>query len=250
MITLQNVHYSYLKRSRLAPWKVKSVNEVLRGIDLLLNDGEIFGLIGPNGAGKSTLAKVVLGIYSPTVGYVLNDQNREVSLQNSRWRHKIGYISGAASKLFNSMDLREHLAFYRKLYNNFNEQWVQERLDYFGLEKKFSMFIPSLSFGERIKFETVITLATNPSFLVLDEPTVGLDPIAIDDVRIMIKDYVQTKGATALLTSHNLADITAICERGAFLSAGRLTEGFQSDQIDAFNLENRYRAIFGSSHES
>lgn len=243
-IEMWSVSFGYGERRRLFGRQPVKSALTLSEISLQIDRGELFGLVGPNGSGKTTLAKLLLGVLEPSAGAILVDGKARPHLRNMAWRSCLGFVSGALSKLFNSMDLEEHIAFYRSLYSLFDRDRLRSMLEAAQLSDKLAQYPSTLSFGERVKFELALTLATRPRILVLDEPTVGLDPIAIAQVRQSVKSYVEESGAAGILTSHNLADIEAICPHGAFLERGRLTHPFRKGEIDAIGLERRYLEVF------
>jgi ABC-2 type transport system ATP-binding protein len=238
-IEIQNIHFRYTQS--------KDPREVLTELSLATQPGQLFGLIGPNGVGKSTLIKVALGVFVPQIGQVWYEtpQGRiQPDLNQSQFKQCLGYVSGASSKLLQTLTLNEHIALYSTLYPRFLDQAFKARLKRFKIETKLDRYASALSFGERIKFEIALTLATAPLFLFLDEPSVGLDPNAIVEVRDELKDYLQETGATGILTSHNLTDITEVCTSGALLHDGTLKETFISSEVSAQTLERRFREIY------
>lgn len=250
MIEVLNVSFSYKpRRTLLRSSKAKSPVHVLKGIEMTIPAGQLFGLIGPNGSGKTTLAKLILGAYQPDSGILLVDGEPRPGLGNSRWKQRIGWLSGASSRLFSTITLLEHIAMYNSLYKHFDKQWFDGIIEEMDLADKLHKLPTALSFGERIKFEIAITMAYRPEILVLDEPTVGLDPLAIRHVRQLIQTYMSRQNVCGLLTSHNLKDIEELCPQGAFLHDGILMNHFYSeDSWNAERLEARYREVY--SHEA
>jgi ABC-2 type transport system ATP-binding protein len=246
MITIQNLEFAYRSKKSWFKRKPASVHPVLKGISIDINPGELFGLVGPNGSGKTTLTKLMLGVYEPDAGQVLFRGQKRPSLNNAQWKHKVGWISGASSRLFNTIDLNEHIALYQHLYSGFDREWFGNQIAEFGLANKLDKKPTEVSFGERIKFELALTLAYRPEVLILDEPTVGLDPMAIQQVRVLINHYLKEWDVCGILTSHNLKDITEICQQGGFLENGQVTKHFESRLVNSDMLEDQYREVFGT----
>lgn len=244
MITFEEVHYSYRTRKR---WfrREEIVTPVLQGVSLQVDSGEMFGLVGPNGSGKTTLTKLLVGVYPPDRGEILYQKLRP-NLSRSNWSEKIGLVSGASTRLFSTIDLHEHIVLYKSLYRTFDSVWFERQIEEFQIQDKLHKRPTMISFGERIKFEIALTLACRPEVLILDEPTVGLDPMAISLVRNSIKAYLKAKGGCGILTSHNLKDITEICERGGFLQQGIVSDFFTSQNVNSELLEDRFREVYGS----
>jgi ABC-2 type transport system ATP-binding protein len=249
MIEASDVHFSYKRRKRwFRPNSKQNPVSVLNGINLTIGSNQLFGLIGPNGSGKTTLAKLLLGAYEPDQGELKYNGANRPSLNNSAWKQKIGWLSGASSRLFSTITLVEHIELYRSVYRFFDEQWFNTILDGLGIAGHLHKRPTALSFGERIKFEVAITLAYKPEVLILDEPTVGLDPLAIEQVRKLVQSYMDQRAVCGLLTSHNLKDITELCSSGAFLHQGILIDPFESRHLaSAALLEEKYREVY--SHE-
>lgn len=249
MMSLEGVAFAYANRS-INPLKRASLTPVLQGIDMTLERGACFGLIGPNGSGKSTLVKIALGIHAPTRGRVLVEGQGKPSLSSEAWKERVGFVSGASTRLFSSLTLLEHFEMFRKLYRRFDEGFFTRALERCGLDRRMLLKPPSLSFGERIRFELLLTLACRPDVLMLDEPTVGLDPIALSDVRTLLRDAFGEGGVLGILTSHNLGDISLVAGKGAFLKDGRLTHAFETTNVDTSELEGTYHALFGAKERA
>jgi ABC-2 type transport system ATP-binding protein len=243
MIRFDKVNYVY-KTASFFWQKAGERKSILKDLDLHVQNGEIFGIIGPNGCGKTTLLKLAVGALAPCSGNVTTENSRPPSLGDRMWKQQVGFVSGAVSKLFSSFDLNEHIALYQNIYRDFQPQWLKQKLHEFELSDKLSRKSANLSFGERIKFEMILTLAANPKFILLDEPTVGLDVVATEQMRIIISEYVNKNKATAMLTSHNLKDITSLCARAAFLSQGNLKDQVECKYSNADALEATYRRFY------
>lgn len=248
MLKLNTIHYSYKSKKQWFSKKEVILATILKGLDLEVKSGELFGLIGPNGSGKSTLTKLIIGVYAPDQGLIQYNGIKVPSLDDSAWKRKIGWLTGANTRLFSTLDLNEHIELYRNLYKpKFNNDWFKKKLKEFNLLKRISNKPTEISFGERIKFELALTLAYQPDLLILDEPTVGLDVNALIEVRMVIKEYLKETNACGILTSHNLKDITEVCERGAFLKDGILKDLFVCNSTNSEALEGIFVEVFGNA---
>ncbi|MDP5274843.1 ATP-binding cassette domain-containing protein [Chengkuizengella axinellae] len=248
MIEVSNVRFSYIKKNRsFLKTKVEQI-PILKGVNITINKGELFGLIGPNGSGKTTFTKLLMGVYQPNEGEIVYDNTFSPSLKNPKWKKLIGWISGANSRLFSTITLNEHVVLYRNLYEDFNESWFMEKIEEFNLIPRLDQLPTSISFGERIKFEIAITLAYFPKVLILDEPTVGLDPLAIKEIRQIINEYLSDfPDVCGILTSHNLNDIVEISKQYAFLHKNTFVGMDQNQDKYANDIENQYIHLYGGN---
>ncbi|PWK07891.1 ATP-binding cassette domain-containing protein [Tumebacillus permanentifrigoris] len=244
MISIQNLEFGYKEKKKILKRNSENRPPILRNISLDFQRGELYGLVGPNGCGKTTLAKLIMGIYEPSKGQIIIDGKKRPNLHDGQWKRRIGNVSGASSRLFSTMTLGEHVAMYSAIYDRFDDKWFREKLVEFRIDDKLKRWASSLSFGERIKFELALTLACLPEILILDEPTVGLDPAAILQIRKMVNNYLELHNACGIMTSHNLKDLTTTCVRGGFLQDGYITNEYLSAEIDADELERRYLEVF------
>ena len=194
-----------------------------RGVDDLsfsINKGEIFGYLGPNGSGKTTTIRCLMGILRPTCGncFVLGQR-----VENGRATgHKhIGYLPGDF-RIWQGLTARKSLKLMASLgscnNNNKRREELAERLG-LDLDRK----IRALSKGNRQKVGIIYAFQHQPEILILDEPTIGLDPLIRQIVLDLIREAAE-QGTTILLSSHDLAEVAAICQRAAILREGRLVE--------------------------
>ncbi len=233
MIQLKNISFHY-----------NGKEPILENLSLKLEPGKLFGLVGPNGSGKTTLSKILMGIYTPKSGHILADLPYKPDLTNENWKASLGVLSGAGTKLFHTLDIDEQVTIYSSLYNRFSKPRFYDLMANFGYNGGFLKKVSALSFGERIKVELALTLAYQPKIIILDEPTVGLDPIAIGIVRKALISYVQEHQALGLLTSHNLRDIVEVCEIGGFLKDKSIQHTFICAEENEFELEEKYKAFY------
>lgn len=190
-------------------------------ISFEVNAGQIVGLLGPNGAGKTTTINMILGILEPTAGKI------EMLGKDARKFHSevSGSINFAAvyAQVPPNLTVRQNLKVFGLLYGvkNLNERLCQ-LLREFDLEKFADTKAGLLSSGELSRLNLAKSILNEPCLLLLDEPTASLDPNVAQLVREKIKDYAIKNGASVLWTSHNMQEITTVCDRVLFLSHGKI----------------------------
>jgi ABC-2 type transport system ATP-binding protein len=200
--------------------EVKAVQD----ISFQIETGEIVGFLGPNGAGKTTTLKMLSGLIHPSSGRV------EVAgytpfRRQPQFLQKISLVMGQKQQLLWDLpaldSLRINAAVY-KIPEKIFERRLQELAEMLSLQEKLTQPVRKLSLGERMKVELLAALLHHPPVLFLDEPTLGLDINAQAAVREFLKEYNQRYQATILLTSHYMADITALCKRVILIHQGKL----------------------------
>ncbi len=186
--------------------------------------GEVVGFLGPNGAGKTTTLKMLTGLIHPSTGRVTVAGHIPFR-READFLRKITLVMGQKQQLIWDLpaldSLRINAAVYDISDSAFRER-VGELSDMLSLEDKLNQPVRKLSLGERMKAELLAALIHRPKVLFLDEPTLGLDVNAQVSVREFLKEYNQRYNATVLLTSHYMADITALCQRVLVIYAGQL----------------------------
>ena len=209
--------------------------QVVKGIDLLVKRGEIVGLLGPNGAGKTTTFYMIVGIIPPNQGKIIFDNRNITRLPiHERARFGIGYLSQESS-IFRKLTVEENImAILETLPLNRTER--KKRLEYLLEELKISHLARSkayvLSGGERRRLEITRALVTKPSFILLDEPFSGIDPIVVAEAQEIIKE-LKEKGLGVLLTDHNVRETLSITDRAYLIAEGKiLISGSAQDLIN------------------
>ncbi len=196
------------------------------GIDLRIERGAMVGYIGPNGAGKSTTIKMLTGILVPSAGRVRVD-GLEPSRQRTDLARRIGVVFGQRSQLWWDLPLRDSFDLLRHVYrvpagrHAANLARYAEGLD---LGPLLEVPVRQLSLGQRMRGELTAALLHDPSILLLDEPTIGLDVISKEAVREFLVALNRDQGTTVLLTTHDLADVERLCERLLIIDHGRVIE--------------------------
>lgn len=206
---------------------------VVNGVDVSVRSGEVVGLLGPNGAGKTTCFYMIVGLIRQDSGRIhLDDIDISTLPMHERARLGIGYLPQEPS-VFRKLSVYDNimaiLETRRDLSSSDRQHRVQELLEEFGLSHKQSSLGISLSGGERRRVEIARALAIEPSFILLDEPFAGIDPISVGDIQTVIR-HLQTLNIGVLITDHNVRETLGICERAYILSEGRvLTDGNPRD---------------------
>jgi ABC-2 type transport system ATP-binding protein len=195
----------------------------VENFNLDIRPGEIIGLLGPNGAGKTTLMKMFTGIIVPSSGTleVLGFKPHE---RDKEFRKKISLVMGQKSQLWWDIPAMDSFLLLQKYYEipkkNFNER-VGYLSDLLEVKKYLHIHVRKLSLGERMKLELMASLLHDPKIIFLDEPTIGLDLLAQENIRDFIKAYHQEHKVTLILTSHYMADVAALCKRLVLIFEGK-----------------------------
>jgi ABC-2 type transport system ATP-binding protein len=218
--------------------KVYGETRALDGVSFAIPSGQIVGLLGHNGAGKTTLMHCLLGLLTPTAGVLrllgmpLQEKRREV------YRH-INFASPEAD-LPPNLTIEETLRIYSRLYAVIDARAaVEEVLEAAALTTLAGRLIGQLSSGETMKVKLAKALLNQPQVLLLDEPTVNLDPFTANKMRDWIRAMHKKRPFTILLTSHNMIEVEQFCERILFLHHGRLiADGSPADVLRRFGHDN------------
>lgn len=186
-----------------------------------LKEGEILGLLGPNGAGKTTTIQMLLGIIMPNIGSISYfgkdlEKNRGYCLQRLNFTSAFNTLQGRTS-------VWENLIVFANLYQvDKPEEKIKNLLLKFDMEEMANKRYHDLSSGQRTRVNIIKSLINNPQILLMDEPTASLDPDIADKTLTMIENLKKNVGQTILYTSHNMSEITRICDRVIFLDQGKI----------------------------
>jgi len=196
--------------------------EAVRDLSFQIGAGEVVGFLGPNGAGKTTTMRILTGFIPPTDGSV-RIAGFDIFAQGLEARRSIGYLP-ELPPLYPEMTPLGYIDFVAKLKDvprSKRKAAVERALSLCGLRDVYRREIRQLSKGYRQRVGLAQAIVHEPKVLVLDEPTVGLDPIQIREIRAMIRDLAATGGQTILLSTHILAEVEAICQRVILIQRGR-----------------------------
>jgi lipopolysaccharide export system ATP-binding protein len=213
--------------------------EVVRGVNLSTVNGEIAGLLGPNGAGKTTIFYMIVGFYRPTRGTVtLNNVDITAKPMYRRAREGIAYLPQEASifrKLTVEQNIWSILESRRDLSRAKKKQRLEALLDEFGIGRIRSQYGYTLSGGERRRTEIARALATEPKFLLLDEPFAGIDPIAVYEIKQIIR-RLAAQGIGVIITDHNVRDTLEITTEAFIIAEGEIVARGDRDAILGNNM--------------
>lgn len=209
---------------------------VVNGVSLEVNTGEVVGLLGPNGAGKTTSFYMMVGLIKADSGEInLDSQNITHHPMHLRAQLGIGYLPQEPSifrKLTVTDNLRAVLQIRSDLTNGQIELVIDELLEEFHIFHLRDQMAISLSGGERRRVEIARALATDPQFILLDEPFAGVDPISVEDIKKII-EHLKNRGIGVLITEHNVRETLGICDRAYILNNGKVISEGGADVIVA-----------------
>jgi lipopolysaccharide export system ATP-binding protein len=216
---------------------------VVRDVSLSVRRGEAVGLLGPNGAGKTTCFYMITGLIQPDVGRIMLDGDDITRLpMYRRARQGIGYLPQEAS-IFRGLTVEQNILSVLEIHEK-NVDSRQAQLD--ELLAEFSITHlrlaqgVTLSGGERRRVEIARALASHPAFILLDEPLAGIDPIAVDEVRVLVK-HLKNRGIGVLITDHNVRETLDIIDRAYIMHDGRvLMEGTPSEIVNNVDVRRVY----------
>jgi ABC-2 type transport system ATP-binding protein len=201
---------------------------VLKDVNLAIGDGEVVGLLGPNGAGKSTLMKIMVGVWDATSG--------EVQVPKS-----VGFLP-EQNPLYEDMYVREYLRFFVELRTNSqlpisHSQQVEDLIERVGLTAEANKRVGQLSKGYRQRVGLAQAMIGDPELLILDEPTTGLDPNQLEDIRALIREM--GKDRTVILSTHILQEVKQMCSRVVIIDHGEIKVDKPISEIE--NLEETFK---------
>lgn len=199
----------------------KVAREALKGIDLEIREGELFGLLGPNGAGKTSFVKVLATVLIPTSGTV-EVMGWDVVREVQQVRESIGLVFGGERGLYGSLSAKDTLLFWAAMYKlpgPVARQRTHDALEQVGLAARADERVETFSRGMKQRLHLARGMISKPKVLLLDEPTTGLDPVASREIRRLVLD-LNRAGTTVLLTTHYMAEAEALCDRVAFINEG------------------------------
>ena len=210
------------------------LKEVVRGVNFSMQNGEVAGLLGPNGAGKTTIFYMIVGFYKPTEGIVtLNGLDITPMPMFQRARQGIAYLPQEAS-IFRKLTVEQNIWAILESRTDITKEQMKERLESlleeFGIARIRKQLGYTLSGGERRRTEIARSLATEPKFLLLDEPFAGIDPIAVYEIKQIVRRLAE-KGIGILITDHNVRDTLEITTEAFIINEGSIVARGTRDEI-------------------
>ncbi|MEH7356955.1 ABC transporter ATP-binding protein [Neobacillus drentensis] len=218
--------------------KVIGKREIIKGLTFDLREGEVFGFLGPNGAGKTTTIRMLVGLIKPTsgsvhiCGYSIEDQFQE-AVRN------LGCIV-ENPELYPYLSGYNNLLHFARMLNNIGEDRIKEVTELVGLTERIHDKVKTYSLGMRQRLGIAQALLGEPKVLILDEPTNGLDPAGIREMRQFIRFLAEKEGLSVLVSSHLLSEIQLLCDRVAIISKGTI---IRVDTVSKL-LANRERVVW------
>lgn len=231
MIEIINLHKNFKSK------------QVLRGIDLTINDGETIAIIGPSGCGKSVLLKNIIRLLEPDEGKVIID-SKDISKLTQKelyqLRTKFGFLFQGAA-LFDSMTVEENISLplvehFPNLSISEIKNAVAEKLEMVGLPGIEKLKPAELSGGMKKRVGLARALITNPSYILYDEPTTGLDPIMSDSIDLLIKQLNEKLAVTSIVVTHDMFSVKNVADRIAMLHEGKIYFNGKPDEL--LNTDN------------
>jgi lipopolysaccharide export system ATP-binding protein len=208
---------------------------VVNGVSFEVNQGEIVGLLGPNGAGKTTSFYMVVGLVTPDSGEILlEQQNITKEPMFRRAQLGVGYLPQEAS-VFRTLSVEDNIKAVLELTplsKAEQSEKLESLLEEFGLTARRKYVGSHLSGGERRRTEIARALATNPKFILLDEPFAGVDPIAVEDIQRIV-EQLKTKNIGILITDHNVQETLSITDRAYLLYDGKILKSGTAEELAA-----------------
>ncbi|QHI73196.1 ABC transporter ATP-binding protein [Aminipila terrae] len=212
--------------------------KALNDLNINVNKGSIYGLVGTNGAGKTTIIKHITGIIRPDSGQITIDG--EDVFDNKNIKQKMGFIPDDLF-FFSTYNLKEMSKFYKSLYPHWNEERYNHMVTQFGLSERNKL--AKFSKGMQKQAAFVLTMASMPEYLILDEPIDGLDPIVRKLVWKYIVEDVAEREMTVLVSSHNLKELEGICDSIGIISKGHMVMERDLDELksDVHKIQIAYK---------
>ena len=240
-------HYNTLKANQII--KTYNKRNVVQGVSLEVNRGEVVGLLGPNGAGKTTTFYMITGMIKPNIGVISLDDKEITNLpMYKRARLGIGYLSQEPS-VFTKLSVENNLMLVLELTNlskKGQKERLEELLEEFSITHIRKSIAYTLSGGERRRTEIARSLVMNPNFILLDEPFAGVDPIAVEDIQKIVIN-LKNKGIGVLITDHNVRETLSITDRsyllfeGSILRSGNAKELIEDKEARRLYLGDKFK---------
>lgn len=215
--------------------------EILKGISLEANEGDILGFIGPNGAGKTTTIKLILGLQSITSGSV-KINGFDIQKDFTKAIQKVGTIVENPD-LYMYMSGYENLKMISNLYSGITKERIDEVIKFVGLENRIKDKVSKYSLGMRQRLGIAQAILHKPNLLVLDEPTNGLDPEGIKQIKDLIVKLAKEENMAVLISSHNLLELESFCTKVTIIKSGEIVETSTIEEAKKVNKESIYHLV-------
>lgn len=221
--------------------------EILKGISLEANEGDILGFIGPNGAGKTTTIKLILGLQSITSGSV-KINGFDIQKDFTKAIQKVGTIVENPD-LYMYMSGYENLKMISNLYSGITKERIDEVVKFVGLENRIKDKVSKYSLGMRQRLGIAQAILHKPNLLVLDEPTNGLDPEGIKQIKDLIVKLAKEENMAVLISSHNLLELESFCTKITIIKNGEIVETSTIEEAKKVNKDSIYHLVVDKTTE-
>ncbi|GAT39775.1 putative efflux ABC transporter [Listeria monocytogenes] len=202
--------------------------------------GEVFGFLGPNGAGKTTTIRMIVGLIKPTSGTILIG-GKDIRKNFTEAMRGLGSIV-ENPEFYTFLTGQENLAYFARMDSAIKKERIQEVTELVGLEKRINDRVSTYSLGMRQRLGIAQALLSNPKLLILDEPTNGLDPSGIHEMRDFIRALAKNEGISVLVSSHLLSEIELLCDRVAIMTDGTIIKTDQVSHLLSSRAQLRWLA--------
>ncbi len=202
--------------------KIMGKKELVKDISFTINKGEIFGFLGPNGAGKTTTIKMITGLYSISKGEIYID-GKNVKKQFEKALKGVGGII-ENPEMYGYLSGRENLKLYARMHSNISKQRIDEVVSLVKLGNRIDDKVSKYSLGMRQRLGVAQALLHKPKLLILDEPTNGLDPMGIKELRETLRELAQKEGLSVMVSSHLLSEMELMCDRFGIIDEGKMID--------------------------
>ncbi|MFH2045950.1 MAG: LPS export ABC transporter ATP-binding protein [Pseudomonadota bacterium] len=221
--------------------KIYRGRRVVNSVDLNVESGKVFGLLGPNGAGKTTIFYMAVGMVKPDEGKIfIDDEDITSCPMYIRARKGIGYLPQEPS-IFRKLTVRENVMAILEMQpisSKKQNERADRLLEELGIKHLSNQKALLLSGGEKRRLEISRTLATEPTFILLDEPFAGIDPLAVLDIKNIIV-HLKNRGIGVLISDHNVRETLNVCDMAYIISEGKIIEAGSSEKIASSEIARR-----------
>ncbi|MEG2291006.1 MAG: ABC transporter ATP-binding protein [Clostridium sp.] len=202
--------------------KIMGSAKLVEDISFVVNEGEIFGFLGPNGAGKTTTIKMITGLYSISQGEIYID-GKSVKKEFEKALQGVGGII-ENPEMYGYLSGRDNLRLYAKMHGGITKERIDEVVNLVKLGNRINDKVSKYSLGMRQRLGVAQALLHKPKLLILDEPTNGLDPMGIKELRQMLRELAQREGLSVLVSSHLLSEMELMCDRFGIIDGGKMID--------------------------
>lgn len=241
-ICVENLKKTFvIKSGGIIKTKKKTEVKAVEDVSFTVEKGEIVAFIGPNGSGKSTTIKMLTGIIQPTEGKI-EVAGFNPSKDRKKLAYKIGCMFGQKSQLYMHLTVRDSYKLLCSIYDLDNkqaEEKIEEIANLFKIHDLLDRVVRKLSLGQRMICEIAGSILHDPEIIFLDEPTIGLDIFAKARIREIIKKMNEEKGTTIFLTSHDIGDVEALCNRIIIINNGTIVTDSTIDELKSKYLSTK-----------